>query len=83
MSQKRTSSLLSPKEAGRAVVHRQAPVLIESLVALLVLALTACAPVPIGGFVAVAPPPVEVVTSAIASENEVTSDGPSWRPTRS
>ena len=43
------------------------------LAALVLLALTACAPVPVGGFVALAPPPVEAVTSTIVSENEVTS----------
>jgi len=65
------SNLFTPKGKGQSVVLEKMSALVVGLSAL-VLALAACAPVPVGGFVALAPPPVEAVKSEVVLEHEVT-----------
>ena len=74
MNQKRTFNLFRPKSVEQAVIHRQIPALVVGLAALLLLALTACAPVPVGGLVAVPAHPGKAVASTTVSENALTND---------
>ena len=74
MNQKRTLSLNSPHGVGQTVIQPRIRALVTGLVGLLLLALTACAQVPVGGLVAVPVHPVEAVASTAASENAATAD---------
>jgi hypothetical protein len=74
MNHKRTLSLYSPNAVGQTVTLPQIPALVTGLVGLLLLALTACGPVPVSGLAAVPAHPVEAVSSTAISENAATAD---------